>query len=158
MSRSCEELLGARRIHRHRNLLSAGLVERRVGERHLRLRARQRRPRPWDVHALRVRDADRADRAGRLVHLPALAGRSEMRLQRSGKRSRRRRDVDDDRALQIQALEVVDLLLGDVQTVSDKNQRRIDRRRRIRAHADVRIVGERERFGFSVAREYEARL
>ena len=38
------------------------------------LEAGQRRPRPRNVHALRVGDADRADGAGGLVHLPALGG------------------------------------------------------------------------------------
>ena len=147
-----EQLVRVRRVHRHRQLLSRRIVERRVGERHRRLQPRQRRARPRNVHALRVGDADRADRAGGLVHLPALGGGSEMRLQRTGQRLRRRRDVDDDRALQVQAGEVVDLALGNAQAVADEDERRVDRRRRIDADADVRVLAERQRFGLAVPR------
>ena len=82
------------------------------------------------VDRFRIADRDGADRARRSVHFPALGRRSEMRLQRSRQRRRCRVDVDDNRALQIDAFEVVDVLLGHPQAVADEDERRFQRRRR----------------------------
>jgi len=78
------------------------------------------------VDRFRIADRDGADRARRSVHFPALGRRSEMRLQRARDRSRRRRDVDDDGAFQIEAGELVDVQLRDAQSVAGKHQRRVD--------------------------------
>jgi hypothetical protein len=156
--RAGKQCVGARGIHRQRQLLAGCFVERRIGQRHRRLQPCERGPLPRNVHALGVCDADRADGARRAVHLPSLAGRPEMRLQWSGQRPRRRRDVHDDRPLQIHAGKVVDAALGDIQAVPDEHQRRLDGWRRVDPQADRRVVAEFERLGASVAHEGEARL
>src|SRR5215467_2642555 len=81
-----------------------------------------------------------------------------MCLQRTGQRSWRRIDVDNDRAAQIQSCEFVEVLLGNVETVADEDQRRAHRRCRIDAHAEVRSVTERERLRLTLSLEGQARL
>jgi len=109
------------------------------------------------VDRFRIADRDGADRARRSVHFPALGRRSEMRLQRARDRSRRRRDVDDDGAFQIEAGELVDVQLRDAQSVAGKHQRRVDRRSRIDPHAEVGVVAERQRLGSAIAHERHTR-
>ncbi len=156
--RAGEQLVGVRGVHRDRQLLPGGFAQRPVRERHRRLQPRERRARPRDVHALRVGDADGADRAGGFVHLPALGRGSEMGLQRPRERPRRRRDVHDDRAFERQAGKVVNLPLGNVQTVADEDQRGLDGRSGIDAHADVRVLAQRQRLGLAAFHEGEARF
>ena len=81
-----------------------------------------------------------------------------MRLQRARQRPRRRRDVDDDRALEIHTGEVVDAALGNAQPVADERQRRLQGRRRIDAQVERGVVTERQRLGPAIAHQREARL
>ena len=81
-----------------------------------------------------------------------------MRLQRPWQRLGSRGDVNHDCAAQVDAREVVDAALGDVQTVADEHQRRLERRRGIGAHADVCVFTEHQRFRFAVSDQRKARL
>ena len=51
------------------------------------------------------------------------------------------------RPSRIEAGEVVDVPLGNVQAVADEDERRLDRRRGIDPHADVGVLAERQRLG-----------
>ena len=158
MSGAGKQLLRVRGIHRHRQLLAAGIVQRRIGKRHLRMQARERRSRPRNVHALRIGDADGPDRSGRLVRFPPLPRRPEVRLQRTGKRCRRRRDEDDHRALHRQAGEIINLTFRNPQAVPGEHERGLQRGSRLRADVEVRVLAERQRLGPAIADERQARL
>ena len=81
-----------------------------------------------------------------------------MRLQRPRQGLRCRRDEHDDGALEIHALEVVDLSLRDVEAVAHEHHRCINSRRRIDAKADVGVLTKHQRLGLAVADQRQARL
>ena len=153
-----EQFVRMRRIHRCRELLARGVVQRRIGQRHRRLQTGEGRPLPRNIRCPGIVDADGPDRAGGSIHPPALADGSEVCLERAGQRPRRRVDVDDHGAAQIQPFEFVDVLFGNVEAITDEHQRRAHRRRGIDAHAEVRVLAEHQRLRFAVADKGQARL
>ena len=48
-----------------------------------------------------------------------------MRLERAGERRRRRREIHDHGAIQVEAVEIVDALIRNVEAVTGKDQRRV---------------------------------
>ena len=156
VARSREERFGARRVDRNRQLLPRSLVQRRVGQRQRRLEAREDRALPRNVHVPRIGNRHRADRARFLQVTPAnglVVGE-----QRSRNPGRTAGQEQDDLAAEVEAREVVVLRFGNAQTVAREDDRRLELRRRIHAHADRGFGAQRDRLGLAAANERETRF
>ena len=125
VARAGEEFVGMRRVDGDRQLQPAAVVERRVGQDHRGQEPGQRRSFPWDVHVLRIEDADDADGAVRLRSAAAaLAPDCMCAAERT--RDRRRAPARKTTSLpaDVQAGEVVVLTLGDRQPVARRRPAR----------------------------------
>ena len=78
--------------------------------------------------------------------------------QRSWNPGRTAGQEQDDLAAEVEAREVVVLRFGNAQTVAREDNRRLELRRRIHAHADRGFGAQRDRLGLAAANERETRL
>ena len=121
----CEQLLRIRRIEYDQQLDAMRLVEAGIGQRHAGTGARQLHAAPRNVHGGRIRDRNHADGSGLAQGLGSLRRRLIVRRQGRGHVRRRTRDQHHHLALHIEAGKIVIVLLGNAQTISDKDQRRV---------------------------------
>src|ERR1017187_1310076 len=81
-----------------------------------------------------------------------------MRGERSGKFSGRSVEDDDNFAVEIEAGEVIVIVLGNLEAITGEDERRADFGRRHDAGADDGVFAENERFALAIADEGEAAI
>src|SRR5260370_10656142 len=81
-----------------------------------------------------------------------------MRSERAGNLGRRSRENHDDLAADVDAGEIIIILLRDFEAIANENERRFDLGRRHDACANDGIFAERERIVFAVADEAKAAI
>src|SRR5260370_21762561 len=151
-----KKFLGARRIDGDIKLCGVGLVELGIVEIHAGMGAIERDAGPWDVHRGGVDQRNNSDGAGGAQQSPALGRGLVMRSERTRNLGGRSGKDHDDFAADVDAGEVVIILLGNLEAIADEDQRRFDLGRGHNAGADDGIFAEYQRFAFAVADEGKA--
>src|ERR1700690_538880 len=122
------------------------------------MRTIYRRTRPRYVHIGRIGDVDRSDHSSLPKSFPASGGGLIVRCQRTRNVSRRTAQDYGHFASQVEARKIVIVFLGDTQSISHEDQRRLQFGRKIDSRTEEGIFTEVERLNFAVADQSRARV
>ena len=159
VTRTSKKQFGGGGIERDGEVQTLGFIEFGVRKIHGREIAVHGDARPGNVHGGGIGDGDVADGSGFMKSFPALAERLVMRGERSGNVGRRTREIHNDFAVEVQAAQFVEIFLGDLQAITNKDKRSGDACGGVRpTRADECFVGEGEMTVLPFADEGESGL